>query len=93
MYRKEQLISRQNAQIVATELGEALAPRPLTTETSSPKPKFKSNPSNKRDQLHRMDLLPRDQGWYLSGCSYIMMNVMCNGESNIWYTDIDIDIC
>ena len=33
---QEQLISRQNAQIVATKLGEALAPRPPTTTTSSP---------------------------------------------------------
>ena len=34
---QEQLISRQNAQFDATKLGEALAPRPLTTSTSSPK--------------------------------------------------------
>ena len=45
---QEQLISWQNEQIVATKLGEALAPRPLITVTSSPIPKFKMNPSNKR---------------------------------------------
>ena len=32
-----------------------------------------------------MDLLPRDQGRYFSGCMYIMMNVMCNVESNVRY--------
>ena len=87
---QEQLISRQNEQIVATKLGEALAPRPLTTATSSPNQSLSRIQATRGDQLHRMDLLPRDQGWYLSGCSYIMMNVMCNVESNVRYTG---DVC
>ena len=42
----QEQISRQNAQVVAAKLGEALVSRPLLS--SSPKPKSKSTPNNKR---------------------------------------------
>ena len=70
---QEELISRQNAQIVATKLGEALAPRPLTTATSSLKPKSKSSPSNKSRSASQDGPAAKKPRFV-----YIMMNVMCS---------------